>query len=168
MSFRYFSHTGDIAARIRACDRADLYQTGVDLVRDVVVGGSPVRAEIEHRIPRSSAAAAADLPSEADGYFDFLRELLFLYDVERFVPRQVELEEGGTPAEVAVVRGETFDPERHECERELKAVTRHGYSFRWQAEEAAVEGPRDSREPEPIDEPGYPEPGYTVEVVFDI
>jgi len=58
--------------------------------------------------------------------------VVYLWDVEGFVPARVAVVEG--PGSVrATLEGETFDPDRHWVEREVKAATFHEAVF--------VEGP---------------------------
>ncbi|HOD76108.1 MAG TPA: archease, partial [Syntrophorhabdaceae bacterium] len=59
---------------------------------------------------------------------NFLNELLFVWDVERFIPAEVAVSferEGLT----ALLRGEPFDEGRHSIELELKAVTYHKFAI---------------------------------------
>ena len=116
MSYEFLPHTADLRARLRGETLPSLYQAGADLVRDILVGGSPVEAREERSFPLEGE-------SDAERFFRFVRELAFLFDAEQFLPATVTLE-----GEANVV-GETFDPQRHTSERQLKAVTRHGYTF---------------------------------------
>lgn len=115
MSFRYLSHTADLRARLDAASLAELYQSAVDLVRDVLVGDSPVLGGERRRL----AAMGNRDPGET--LFRFIRELVYLYDSEAFIPRSVEISDGYH------LTGERFDPSRHSSERGIKAVTRHGF-----------------------------------------
>lgn len=114
MGYRLLPHTADLRAVIEAPDRAGLYQAAVDLVREVVAGDSPVGGGEE----RAIEPAGGD---ERERFFRFVRELVYLYDAEGFLPRAVSAD--GGPLRV---HGERFDPRRHHSERQLKAVTRHG------------------------------------------
>jgi len=134
MGYELLAHTADIKVALRAPDLAGLYQAAADMVREVLVGSSAVAEEVLLVIPPEGAA-----PSEA--FFRFVRELFYLYDVERFLPSRVV---GLSPPTVA---GEAFDPERHVPQRQVKAVTRHQYDFR---------GGRGGRG------------GYTAEMVLDL
>lgn len=116
MPFRYLTHTGDLRAVLEAEDEAGLYRCAVDLFRDLIVGDSPVESRQEYRFELGGDA-------RDERFFRFLRELVYLYDAERFLPARVEL---GDPM---VLHGETFDAERHHSERQPKALTRHGYRF---------------------------------------
>ena len=75
----------------------------------------------------------------AELVFRFLRELLYFFNTDGFVPGNVEIEWRTPEHLTARVHGEPFDPERHEPQPEVKAVTRHGLTVehvgnRWRAE----------------------------------
>jgi SHS2 domain-containing protein len=131
MSHRFLPHTADLRAELRARDWPGLLGAGVDLVRDVLVDACAVEPRDERRV---------ELPpgDEEEQLFRFLRELVYLYDSEGFLPAAVA---AGEPLRV---RGEPFDPLRHRSERQVKAVTRHGFRL--------------ARDPE----------GYRAEVLFDL
>jgi SHS2 domain-containing protein len=65
---------------------------------------------------------AADDPAEL--MFRYVRELLYLFATERFVPGQARVMGGPEPVAVEL-HGEPFDAARHETQPEVKAVTRH-------------------------------------------
>ena len=132
MPFELLPHTADLKAVTLAPDLAGLYGAAVDLVREILVGDSPV----EEREVRDIPCEAGEL---SETYFRFVRELLYAFDAEGFLPARAEL---GDPVRV---RGERFDPDRHRVERQVKAVTRHGF--------------RMVREPEG---------GWRAELVFDL
>ena len=126
--FQFLPHTADVAVELRARSEPDLYQAGVDALRELLVGESPVAPVEERPIDRRGADPTERL-------IHFLADVLYLYDTERFVAARV------TPTGVA---GERFDPARHQAQREVKAVTRHGAELR-----------TDER-------------GYVIKIVFDV
>ena len=107
---RFVPHTADVAAELSAPSEAGLYQAGVDALRELLVGASPVRSVEERPIEVRGADPSMRL-------VHFLADVLYLYDTERFLPHRV------SPAGVT---GERFDPGRHRALREVKAVTHHG------------------------------------------
>lgn len=109
-SFRFIPHTADVAVELVADDDAGLRQAGLDALRELLVGASPV-AEREERV----VALRGD--DAATRLVHFLQDVLYLFDTERFVPARATA--GG-------VAGERFDPARHEARPEVKAVTWHG------------------------------------------
>ena len=108
--YRFVPHTADIAVQLQASDERGLYQAGVDALRELLVGASPV-APVEER----PIDVRGSDPTER--LIHFLADGLYLYDTERFVPVRV------TRTGVA---GERFDLTKHQAQREVKAVTHHG------------------------------------------
>jgi SHS2 domain-containing protein len=123
MPHAYLAHTADLRASVSGVDLDSLYQSAADLVREILVDGSTVAPGQERRI-------AAEGDDDAERFFRFVRELLYLYDCEGFLPARAALAGGGDgPAGSVAVGGERFDPARHTAERQVKALTRHGYRF---------------------------------------
>ena len=112
--FRFVPHTADIAVELWASDEPGLRQAGVDALRELLVGASPVRPLEERPLEPGEGDAAERLVR-------FLGGVLYLYDTERFLPAKT------TPAGIT---GEPFDPARHTAVREVKAVTYHGAEIR--------------------------------------
>jgi SHS2 domain-containing protein len=110
-------HTADLGAEIAAPELAALYDEGASLLREILVGASPVEARESRRL-----ALVGD--DERERLFRFLRELVYLADCERFLPAAVTIAK-----RVATVAGETFDPSRHVAERQVKALTRHRFEL---------------------------------------
>lgn len=107
-------HTADVAVELWARSERGLYQAGVDALRELLVGTSPVAPAVERAIePRGTDAT--------ERLLHFLGDVLYLYDTERFVPAKVT---------ASGVAGEPFDPAKHQAQREVKAVTRHGAEVR--------------------------------------
>ena len=126
--YRFVPHTADVAVELTATDFDGLRRAGVDALRELLVGRSEVR-------PAEERAVAPRGNDDAERLVHFLADALYLYDTERFVPA------GVTPGGI---RGEPFDPARHEAQPEVKAVTWHG---------AEVERTKD---------------GFRVTIVFDV
>lgn len=119
MTYEFVPHTADIRAVIASRDLRGLYGDAAELVRELLVGESPVRAAetVTLNVPEGEPA---------DSLFHFLRELLYRFDTERFVPHSSKPPETFSGTFEVLVHGETFDPDRHEAQPEIKAVTRHG------------------------------------------
>ena len=114
---RLLAHTADLSAEIAAPELAGLYGEAASLLREILVGTSPVSERESRRIE-----LAGD--NERERLFRFLRELVYLADSERFLPAAVALGDG-----FAAVTGERFDPSRHVVERQVKALTRHQFAL---------------------------------------
>lgn len=83
-----------------------------------VLTPSPLKEEEERRI----AVSGLD---RTDLLINYLRELLGLYNVGGFTAAGIEILGLYEHSLEAVLRGETFDPARHEAGTEVKAVTYH-------------------------------------------
>src|SRR2546428_13076742 len=59
---RFAPHTADVAAELRAESELGLYQAGVDALRELLVGTSPVRSLEERPIPVRGADPTERLP----------------------------------------------------------------------------------------------------------
>jgi SHS2 domain-containing protein len=124
---RLLAHTGDLRAELAAPDLSGLYAEAAALVRETVAGDSPVAATDARRV-------RLDGEEESERFFRFVRELLYLFDTERFLPAAVTLL--GDEARIA---GERFDPARHVAERQVKALTRHRFRFERSADGLVAE-----------------------------
>ncbi len=116
--YETFDHTADLGLRVTAASAAELF---VEAARGLV----SVLIENPEEI-RPTEERTLTLPGEAIDYllFDWLSELLYLFERSRFVAGvfQVQLGESGLQA---ILRGETIDPTRHRLSHEVKAITYH-------------------------------------------
>jgi SHS2 domain-containing protein len=130
--FEVFDHTADLGLRIQSPELNGLFVDAGRALLSVIV--SEPRA-VEPRESVTLQIAANELEYL---FFDWLNELLYLFESKRFLAREFEatVEESGLSA---TVRGETYDPARHVLAHEVKAVTYHGLTVEqspngWQAE----------------------------------
>ncbi len=130
---RFVAHTADLRVELEAPTLLELYAEGGALVREVIVGDSFVNS-------RERKQFELDSREPGERFFRYLRELIYLFDADNFLFANVVKID--SPIEMV---GEPFDPMRHWVERQIKAVTRHGYRF-----EEMLNG------------------GYRVEVIFDL
>lgn len=112
--YRFLPHTADVAVELRAQTELGLYQAGVDALRELLVGTSPVAPAAERAIEPRGADPTERL-------IHFLADVLYLYDTERFLPAKVT---------ASGIAGEPFDRAKHRAQREVKAVTHHGADVR--------------------------------------
>ena len=121
MSYRFLPHTADLIVEIKCASLADVFHDATAVVRDLTVGDRSVEAITSHSIELEASS-----PDEL--LIRFVRELLTQFQLDTFVPAQLEIEQL-TPSQLAVtVRGEPFDDSKHEPQPEVKAATRHSLS----------------------------------------
>lgn len=117
--YRIIEHSADTGIEVRAPSLEKLFE-------DAAAGTLELLGleKVRHRSERTLHVKGS--PQKELLIKDFLAELLALFDVERFAPGKVEVQEIGEDIVKATVRGEALQPDRHRPEREIKAVTYHG------------------------------------------
>jgi SHS2 domain-containing protein len=123
MPYRVFDHTADLGVEISAATIEELYAAVGFALFDLLTDLSKVRAGIAREI-----VVAGEEP--ADLLVNFLREILYLWNGERFLIKTCSIREATPQRLKALLRGETFDPDRHRMKQEIKAVTYHQASVR--------------------------------------
>jgi len=118
--YREFEHTGDTGIELTAPSRGELFRRAAIAMGAMLVGRETVVANLERKV---TVAAETD----ADLMHDLLAELLNLFVVDSFIWRDAMVEEWEGTLRVTL-RGEPFDPTRHDFRGEIKAVTYHQLS----------------------------------------
>jgi len=121
--YRPIDHTGDAGLEAEAESEPDLYAACAEGLFDLLAP----RAGIE---PREACRIEVAAPDRALLLVRWLRELLYLHAVDRWMFIEFAIEtgggkDGGDFRLAAEARGERYDPARHRLRRELKAVTHH-------------------------------------------
>jgi len=115
--FREFEHTGDIGIEIDAPTRSELFRRAAIALGAVMVERKTVKASEERHL---QIEAVHDI----ERMHDMLSHLLDLFIVEGFVWRDASVVESDSDLKI-VLRGESFDPNRHDFRGEVKAITYH-------------------------------------------
>ncbi|MBN1664530.1 MAG: archease [Deltaproteobacteria bacterium] len=124
--YRIFDHTADLGIEVRGVSLADLFDNAVSAVADMTADRERVKAQ-EIRVIRAEGSDREDL------WVNFLREVLYAVNGERFLIAECHIKEIDDTHVAAEVRGEPLDPLRHEIKKELKAVTYHQASIKQDA-----------------------------------
>ncbi|MGD2135451.1 MAG: archease [Gemmatimonadales bacterium] len=119
MTYRFLPHTADVRVAVEAPTFEALLAESAAVLRELLAGTSEV-AEREERWWRAEGGEHAEL------FGALLRELLFQFHSDGFIPRTVIVDEVRRGAARGRAFGERFDQARHEPQPEVKAVTRHG------------------------------------------
>lgn len=119
--FEIVEHTADVGVRVTAPDLPGLFSDAAAGMFHIICDGQVEGWDAEHRIDLAS--------SDIEGLLvDWLSELLYLFEVRKFIFREavfVSIGEGGL---AAVVRGVQFRGEL--AGAEIKAVTYHMIDIR--------------------------------------
>ena len=130
--FETFEHTADLGLRVRAVSLNDLFaEAGRGLVAVIIENPETIRPEVSREL-RLQADSMENL------FFDWLAELLYIFDEEKLALGRFEVTVVGTALD-AKVAGERIESGRHTFVREVKAITYHGLVVRqlghhWEAE----------------------------------
>ncbi len=116
--YHTFDHTADLGLAIRGASREELFANAAVAVFDIITDLARVEPREERRI-------VAEGDSAEDLLINFLREVLYLYNGERWLLRDIRMTRLGDTALEAEARGEPHDRRKHEICKEIKAVTYH-------------------------------------------
>jgi SHS2 domain-containing protein len=121
--FEPVEHTADIGLRAWGRTLEELFtQAGVGMA-SLMVDPDTVRALERRRV----VLAIHDLE---EGLIAWLQEILYLYEVDRFVPSGAVVTQITPESVTAEVIGEPLDRSRHESRTDIKAATYHDLRIR--------------------------------------
>ncbi len=122
--FIYEDHTADVQARCWGKSLEEAFnQTAYSLMATITPNLKKISPKVEKKIKIEAEDREALL-------FDFLSELLYIFDVEELVFNKIKVQIIKESEDLfvlnALLRGEKFDVTKHEIGVEVKAIT---YSF---------------------------------------
>ncbi|HET6883368.1 MAG TPA: archease [Pirellulales bacterium] len=117
--YEIFEHTADLGLRVRAPDLETLF---ADAARGLT---SMIAANLEAIRPVREVAVSLAGTRRDDLLFDWLSEILYLFESERLLLADFTVRLDGDGLK-ATARGEPLDESRHQLEHEVKAITYHG------------------------------------------
>jgi SHS2 domain-containing protein len=130
-AYTILEHTADIGFEALGDSPHDLFAHAADAF--YAIAAEPVEVHEVDEYPL--VLSGANYP---DLLVNFLSELLYLFDANRFVPARVAIDRLGPETLDARLIGEPRDPARHPWRLIVKAVTYHGlevtsYAGTWRA-----------------------------------
>jgi SHS2 domain-containing protein len=117
-SYRVLEHTADVGFEAWGATREEVFANAAQALQDLSVDLSAIEAHEELPIEVEGESATELL-------VNWLSRLLYLFDAEGWVFREVRVEHLDGRRIRAVARGEKFDPERHPTKLQVKAITYH-------------------------------------------
>ncbi len=130
MPHSFFDHTGDIGVRVAATTLDDLFRDAAAAFTETVA--DPARIEPRRSISLTLESSALDLL-----LVDWLNEILYRFDVDRYLVATAEVHVRTKAAAFALhatLGGEQFDPARHAVKVLIKGVTYHALEVRQDAD----------------------------------
>lgn len=116
-------HTADIGLRVWGPSLEELFEQAADGMVSLLVDQERIRS-IERR---EIALEAADLE---EALVTFLQEILYIYEVGRFIPAAISVLSAGSSGVRFQIEGEPFDAKRHRPRADIKAATYHNLTIR--------------------------------------
>jgi len=129
--YEFFEHTADIGLQASGSTLAELFTHAALGLTALLIENGPVAS-------REKRPMALEAGSVDELLVRWLKELLFWFATDRFLPGGCAFERLTTTELRATVSGEPFDPARHASGTEIKGVTYHQLEVRqqdggWQA-----------------------------------
>ncbi len=117
--YKFLDHEADAGFEVYGQTEEELYQNATCALFSLITDLRRIHPEIERRV---------DVSDNAESLVTFLNDLLYLWDVERFIPKTIATVRDGATIKVTL-RGEKFDEHRHTVLGAVKAVTYHKFSI---------------------------------------
>jgi SHS2 domain-containing protein len=117
-SYTTFDHTADLGLAITGTSEEVLFANAAFAVFDIITDLGRVE-------PRETRRVLVEGDGAEDLLINFLREILYLYNGERWLLKEIRVLKIDEKALEAEARGEPFDEHKHEICKEIKAVTYH-------------------------------------------
>jgi SHS2 domain-containing protein len=121
MGRTFFDHTGDVAVSLDSPTAAGLFREAALAFTDTLTDVAQVRTASSHRVELTA-------PALDDLMIEWLGELLYRFEVQNLLVADAEVELNDTDAGWALegtIRGEDFDPGRHQVKVLVKGITYH-------------------------------------------
>jgi SHS2 domain-containing protein len=118
MRYRTFDHTADLGIEVYGEDQNQLFSNAGFALFDLITEADKIEV-------KTSLDLTVEEMNLEDLMVNWLRELLYLHQSERYLFRDFIIHENSEKLLRATLKGEKFDPLRHELIREIKAVTYH-------------------------------------------
>ena len=115
--YSLFEHTADIGIEVKG-------KTLEEAIERVLLAFYDLNVSLDNVEERMDRVIKGEGETLQDSLVYLLEEALFLFDTEGFVGKHVDVKVEGNTIN-ATVRGELFNPQKHEPKFEIKAITYH-------------------------------------------
>jgi SHS2 domain-containing protein len=120
-NYKFFDHTADIGVEVTGRTRKELFVNAAEALFDVMLEYKAGREAAKQQ--KKIAVEGADV---ADLLINFLREILYLFNGEKFIINSCEIIKFTNKELQARLTGESFNNKKHLIKTEIKAVTYSG------------------------------------------
>ncbi len=116
--FEFIDHTADVGIIAHGEDLADAFANAAYGLFSIITDPAKIAENMSHEAEIHSDDIEALL-------FDWLNELIYIFDAKKLVFRRFEIVEFRDQHLKAVCHGERYDPARHHLKLGVKAATYH-------------------------------------------
>lgn len=116
--YRLSKRSSELVVKVFGKSQEELFSNSAFALFDLMTDVEKVR--IEERLPLEVEGVDRD-----DLMVNWMRELLYLYQGSSYLLKEIVVREAGDTRVKGEVRGEKFDPDRHEIKQEIGAVAYH-------------------------------------------
>jgi len=116
--FRILEHTADVGFEALGTTREEVFINAARALISLIV-------ELEAIEPREAVAIEVSGTGPESVFVNWLSELLYLHDAERWLFREFDILNLQDRSVKAVARGEKFQRSRHQAKVQVKAITYH-------------------------------------------
>ena len=120
-NYEFFDHTADIGVEVTGRTRKELFVNAAEALFDVMIESRTGRA-----IAKQQKKITVEGADAADLLINFLREVLYLFNGEKFITVHCEIIKFTNKELEARLTGESFNRKKHLIKTEIKAVTYSG------------------------------------------
>jgi len=122
-SYKLLNHTADIGIEFWGKTKKELFANAVEAMFDLIVDLRGIN-NVNEKVVTAKGTDAEDL------LVNFLREALYLFNGGKWIVKQCQLLEIKSGHIVAQLQGEPYNSQKHQLQKEIKAVTYHGLNVK--------------------------------------
>lgn len=130
MSYRQVEHTADIALHVEAGSKESLFVEASKGLSSLMVSEDQISKDRTWE----TEVQASDIESLL---VEWLNEIIFLFETEGVLVKEAKINSLSDTKITAQILGDTFDKNKHELIRQIKATTHHGLEIKknrvWEA-----------------------------------
>ncbi|MGP8154667.1 MAG: archease [Smithella sp.] len=121
--YKFFDHTADIGVEISGRTKKELFANAASALFDVLIESNENKNKINKGTQEEQKIITINGENTADLLINFLREILYFFNGEKWVIGNCEIRECGNNKLAAKLTGEPYNKRKHLIKTEIKAVT---------------------------------------------
>jgi SHS2 domain-containing protein len=125
-NYKFFDHTADIGIEISGRTKKELFTNAASALFDVLIEHNDSKSKSAAKTQKRQKTVTVQGNDLEDLLINFLRELLYLFNGEKFITDSCEIIRFSNKELQARLTGESFNKTEHLIKTEIKAVTYSG------------------------------------------